>query len=250
MKNKWFYLSFVLLALTIVPRASADPEWIDTDGDGQADTLLMDPFIVNGNDPETYDWDGLLAALDSIGITVDPGDSEDTVDDNAQVGSGSPNGTGSDIVKAPSQNNGWGLTNKYANYQVPRGVIGKAFTNGQGGWEVRTFPNSLPSRLTSDAKTLDVIKDSITRHENSHVTDALAAAPTLGDNMPAGLTLISNPATTDATEAKAYQVEIDFLRSVISAGSYQGTTLDQSQIDNLTYYLGNREAVLKTQGWK
>ncbi len=65
-------------------------EWIDTDGDGQNDTVQMDPFIVDGNDPDTFDWEGYWEWLD--GNNIDPEDYPDPSAYWSEVTGGSNSG--------------------------------------------------------------------------------------------------------------------------------------------------------------
>lgn len=75
----------------------ADSEWIDTDGDNNKDTLLLDPFEVNGNDPSTFDSSGYEYWADAVGVGADSAPTPDYfasyddfwewVDDASMVGS-------------------------------------------------------------------------------------------------------------------------------------------------------------------
>lgn len=67
MKNKIKPLAVVMVFFALMACAvRADSEWIDTNGDGNTDTLLLDPFVVNGNDPDTFDMDGMTAYYDQM----------------------------------------------------------------------------------------------------------------------------------------------------------------------------------------
>jgi len=54
-----------LLVLTTLVKAD---EWYDANNDGVADIVELPTFVVNGNDPETFDWNGYFQWLDENGI--------------------------------------------------------------------------------------------------------------------------------------------------------------------------------------
>lgn len=81
-------LAFLLVAA--LPMMTYAEEWIDTDDDGEVDTLQLDPFVVNGNDPETFDWEGFWDYLDSLEFDFLTDQTEDIFfDDSGYTGGGS-----------------------------------------------------------------------------------------------------------------------------------------------------------------
>src|SRR5688572_106716 len=53
-------LSVAVLALICPVTMQAAEEWYDGDNDGVPDTIELPEFIVDGNDPATFDWDGFF----------------------------------------------------------------------------------------------------------------------------------------------------------------------------------------------
>jgi hypothetical protein len=66
------FLAFLCMAAA---QYSLAQEYVDTNGDGHDDIVMMAPFIVSASDPETFDWEGYYQWLFDNG--VDPNDAPD-----------------------------------------------------------------------------------------------------------------------------------------------------------------------------
>jgi len=80
----------------------ADVEWIDTDYDGYGDTLQLDTFVVNGNDPETFDWEGYFDFIEANGLNQE--DADHGFDYIFGYGAGGTGGTGTDLGSDSTNN--------------------------------------------------------------------------------------------------------------------------------------------------
>lgn len=201
-------------------------EYIDTNGDGSNDTLVLETFVVNGNDPATFDWEGffksqildqLTTNVEYVTVTINGGSAGGTVAKNG--------GGGVALIANPDPN-----------------ATGYVRSNGYGAYSIVINESMLDPIYRNNATILAIIRESMTVHENYHVTVALNRNPAIfGGDSNGWVLSISNP-LRNGNEVSAYTTERTWLQGVINAGQYNGTSLTSGEISILEAYKSDLNA--------
>lgn len=94
-------------------------------------------------------------------------------------------------------------------------------SNGYGGYEIKININTgeYPPMLRL-SEVVDIVKESIRVHEQTHVNDALEKNPGVFQTTVDGLTLGASAEFGPQSECAAYQAQLNYLNGQLAAGSY------------------------------
>ncbi len=122
----------LLLALAAALPALADDEWYGGGGGGYygdsggggggGDVCVLPPFVVNGNDPATFDWAGYFASAEFYFMMTDPVSDTTPQADNPNPGDPGPSG-GTTSASEGSATPGWDSMSK-TNISSATGQVG------------------------------------------------------------------------------------------------------------------------------
>jgi hypothetical protein len=252
-----------------------DPDGYDSSEEDSMDGIDSDCWApefgmtVDGNDPSTFDWDGYLDWCDQNGIEpYDPFEDFDSYadfwnwvgsfdDDNwwddwdgeflllDASGTNSTTGTASQLYVA----NGVGLRIG----DDTSAPIGCCVVNAEGILEPLVNEDKWSilanARSQGNDTVADILHESVVRHEQTHIDDAIMRNPILdgsddGHPLPEGAALGSHPSLTSEREWSAHQAQIDFLDECIMDFSYNGINLS---IDEVSILQDAKEQVLDMQ---
>lgn len=227
-------VTLIVLSLSISFSAAFATEWTNVYAEDDPDAIELEPFEVDGSDPDTFDWEGYAAYWQSIEETFLV--LEDAFDDDPD--SPPPSDDPDPEPVAINSKNGKCLTNEGSKN------FGWVESDGNGGHKIGLNVNNEIAKTLRDAgqsRMADLFNDSIKEHETNHVTKALEVNPEIFDTDQAGLFLANiGPEIREGagisenkivSEMAAYEAQSLYLESIISDGAYGGETLSSEELE-------------------
>jgi hypothetical protein len=208
-----FLWAAILLASTITTVQAEDEfgsgggGWYYGDSGGSGggyygEVVVLPPFVVDGNDPATFDYEGWMR----YEIAQDIEDRCDAV--NGVV----------------NENGYWGLIPEGAQ---GAGAVGWVESDGNDSYVVRMNLTDLQPKYQSP-EVIGIIEASVEAHEKKHAEDAKANNPEVFDTNLDGRVLASSEGR-QASEAAAYQVQLDSINAALAAGGLSATATETLQ---------------------